>query len=62
MKDLFKLASEEKNEDIIKDCNLKIDEIFSDLKKNEITCFLSGENDDLNIFLEIHAGAGGTES
>ena len=25
-------------------------------------CFLSGENDDLNIYLEIHAGAGGTES
>ena len=24
--------------------------------------FLSGENDHLNIFLEIHAGAGGTES
>ena len=24
--------------------------------------FLSGENDDLNIYLEIHAGAGGTES
>ena len=24
--------------------------------------FLSGENDDLDIYLEIHAGAGGTES
>ena len=24
--------------------------------------FLSGENDDYNIYLEIHAGAGGTES
>ena len=23
---------------------------------------MSGENDDLNIYLEIHAGAGGTES
>ena len=28
----------------------------------ETNCFLSGENDDLNIYLEIHAGAGGTES
>ena len=27
LKDLFKLALEEKNEDIIKDCNLKIDTI-----------------------------------
>ena len=24
--------------------------------------FLSGENDSLDIYLEIHAGAGGTES
>ena len=28
----------------------------------EKNCFLSGENDALNIYLEIHAGAGGTES
>ena len=62
IKDLFKLASEEKNEEIIKDCNDKIDEIQSNLKKIEISCFLSDENDELNIFLEIHAGAGGTES
>ena len=59
---MFKLASEEKNEEIIKDCNDKIDEIQSNLKKIEISCFLSVENDELNIFLEIHAGAGGTES
>ena len=32
------------------------------MKKSEISCFLSGENDDLDIYLEIHAGAGGTES
>ena len=25
-------------------------------------CFLSGDNDDYDIYLEIHAGAGGTES
>ena len=43
-------------------CNDKIDEIQRNLKKIEIKCFLSGENDELNIFLEIHAGAGGTES
>ena len=62
IQDLFKLAFEEKNEEIIKDCNDKIDEVLRNLKKIEINCFLSGENDELNIFLEIHAGAGGTES
>ena len=37
-------------------------DIIKNLKKSEISCFLSGENDDLDIYLEIHAGAGGTES
>ena len=45
-----------------KDCNLKLIKSFKKILKNEINCFLSGENDDLNIYLEIHAGAGGTES
>ena len=31
-------------------------------KKNEIKCFLSNENDNLDVYVEIHAGAGGTES
>ena len=62
LKDLFLLANQEKNDEIINDCNLKINDIYDELKKNEISCFLSGENDHLNIFLEIHAGAGGTES
>ena len=62
IKDLFNLATQEKDDEIIQDCNLKIEQIQKDIKKNEINCFLSGENDDYNIYLEIHAGAGGTES
>ena len=62
VKDLFKLASEENNEEIIEDCNLKISEIINKIKNIEVKCFLSGENDDCDIYLEIHAGAGGTES
>ena len=52
----------EKNEDILQDCDIKIDQLSKQVKENEINCFLSGENDNLNIYLEIHAGAGGTES
>ena len=44
------------------DCEKKISELSKTLKKIEINCFLSGENDSLDIYLEIHAGAGGTES
>ena len=46
----------------MQDCDLKIDQLLNEIKEVEINCFLSGENDDLNIYLEVHAGAGGTES
>ena len=59
---MFLLATEEKDEETIQDCDLKIDQILKSSKKSEIDCFLSGENDDYNIYIEIHAGAGGTES
>ena len=62
LKDLYNLASQEKDKDTIQDCIKKIEQILSDVKKNEINCFLSNENDDYDIYLEIHAGAGGTES
>ena len=62
LKDIYNLAREESDEEIISDCLEKIKEIEKKIKKTEISCFLSGENDSLNIYLEIHAGAGGTES
>ncbi len=57
-----KLASDENNETIIKENLKKIKNLKNLTKKNEIKCFLSGETDDLDCYLEIHAGAGGTES
>ena len=62
LKDLFNLATIEKNDEILQDCNVKVEELLESIKKSEINCFLSGENDNLDIYLEIHAGAGGTES
>ena len=62
LKDLYSLALEESNKEITLDCLSKIEEINKKIKKVEISCFLSGENDSLDIYLEIHAGAGGTES
>ena len=56
------MAAQEKDEETIQDCNKKIFQILQEIKKSEINCFLSGENDDYDIYLEIHAGAGGTES
>jgi len=62
IKDLFNLATQEKDEETLQDCNFQIEQILKDVKKIEVNCFLSGENDDYNVYLEIHAGAGGTES
>ncbi len=56
------MGLEENNQEILEDCVKKIEQVFKKIKKNEINCFLSGENDSLDIYLEIHAGAGGTES
>ena len=62
LKDLYSLAFKEKDEETVEDCNKKIGQILQEAKRLEINCFLSGENDDFDIYLEIHAGAGGTES
>ncbi|OUV61286.1 MAG: peptide chain release factor 2 [Candidatus Pelagibacter sp. TMED128] len=62
LKDLHNLAIEENNEEILEECEEKIIYLLKTSKKIEISCFLSGENDNFDIYLEIHAGAGGTES
>lgn len=59
---LIELASKENDTVVIKDCEKKINLLFNQIKKTEVSCFLSGENDHLDTYLEIHAGAGGTES
>jgi len=56
------MANEESNQQIISEVIIKIKELKIEVKKNEIKCFLSNEDDKLDCFLEIHAGAGGTES
>lgn len=50
------------NEDEIKDIFNSIDVITKELDELEIENLLNGEFDDLNCYLEIHPGAGGTES
>ena len=62
IEDLYNLSVDENEESVILDCINKIESLIINIKKNEINCFLSGENDILDIYLEIHAGAGGTES
>ena len=60
--DLYDLALEENNQSVLKETEKNILELYKKIKKNEIKCFLSNEADSLDAYLEIHAGAGGTES
>ena len=60
--DIYDLALEENNSEIIKETTINIKSIFTKVKQIEIICFLSNENDTLDSYLEFHAGAGGTES
>tara|TARA_B100000989_G_scaffold124171_1_gene91855 strand:+ start:2129 stop:3106 length:978 start_codon:yes stop_codon:yes gene_type:complete len=60
--DLNLLAIEEKNQNIQNEIFESMKGLRLIAKKNEIKCFLSNEEDSLDCYIEIHAGAGGTES
>ena len=60
--DIYKLANEEKDKQLIQESLDKFVKLKIEFKKLEIKCFLSNENDTLDSYLEFHAGAGGTES
>ena len=60
--DIYQLAADENNISVKKEIFENIKELNTEVKKNEIKCFLSNEADSLDRYIEIHAGAGGTES
>jgi peptide chain release factor 2 len=62
LNDLNELAIEENDTTIIKEVFNNLKDLRERVKKNEIKCFLSNEADSLDCYIEIHAGAGGTES
>ena len=62
IEDLYQLATEEDNQDIKNEIHSNLKELRALVKKNEIKCFLSKEVDSFDCYIEIHAGAGGTES
>ena len=60
--DLNDLANEENNQNIKNEIIDSVKDLKAIVKKNEIKCFLSNEVDVFDCYVEIHAGAGGTES
>ena len=59
---LAELAEEEKDEESYSEAAEALRELQSRAKKLELESLLSGEADTNDCFLEVHAGAGGTES
>ena len=62
LSDLYVLADQENNVGVKNEIFENVKELRVKVKKNEIKCFLSNEADSFDCYLEIHAGAGGTES
>ena len=60
--DLIELGEEEGDEEIVREAELSLDSLKKIAEKKEIEALLGGEADANDAFLEVNAGAGGTES
>ena len=62
IKDYYDLAIEENDESPIIDCKNSLSIILKELQEEEFKLQFNGEADSKSCYIEIHAGAGGTES
>jgi peptide chain release factor 2 len=60
--ELMAMAEAEGEEDVIADAQAALETLRQDVQKQEVEALLSGEADANDCYLEIHSGAGGTES
>jgi peptide chain release factor 2 len=59
---LIELGEAEKDQSVIADAEEALRNLKADVARRELEALLSGEADNNNTYLEVHAGAGGTES
>jgi peptide chain release factor 2 len=62
LKELVQLGNESSDEAIINEAVAELKELATKARAQEVECLFSGEADANDCFLEVHAGAGGTES
>lgn len=60
--EMLTLAIAEAEDELVSEIEKDLKNLSTEIKALEIECLFSGEADSNNCFLEIHAGAGGTES
>ncbi|KAG7386212.1 hypothetical protein PHYPSEUDO_000533 [Phytophthora pseudosyringae] len=61
-KELYVLATEEEDEPMLRDCVIAMGEVRADAQQLRLELLLSHESDARACFVEIQAGAGGTDS
>ncbi len=60
--ELIELGEAEGDSDVVSEAELALEELAKISQRREVETLLSGEVDENDCYLEIHAGAGGTES
>lgn len=59
--ELIALGEDEGDEDVVLEAETSLHDLLKDVSRREVEALLSGEADGNDAYLEIHAGAGGTE-
>src|SRR6185503_20219446 len=59
---MIELGEAEKDQKVIGDAEEALKKLKAELARREMEALLSGEADPFDSYLEVHAGAGGTES
>src|SRR5215467_10627903 len=59
---LIELGEAENDAGVVADAEAALKKLKSEVARRELEALLSGEADGFDTFLEVHAGAGGTES
>ena len=60
--ELIALGEQESDDEVVSEAEAALKSIHREAQKREVAALLSGEADGNDTYLEIHAGAGGTES
>jgi peptide chain release factor 2 len=59
---MIELGEAEKDQRVVADAEAALQKLKADVERRELEALLSGEADGNDTYLEVHAGAGGTES
>lgn len=61
-KEIAKMLAQDEDSDLEQELKQELQNLVKKVQDLEVMCLFSGEADSFDAFLEIHAGAGGTES